>query len=182
MPPRPSTGAGRGGRPSVASSSSFSRRGGKAPRGRPPKAKTSARGAKEVWDDDLADDAVEDNEVEGAEIEDAEEHGEDRAARGRGRPGTGRGQTRGGSDESEEDGDDVDGERKKIPPELLTRLLHEFFQKDDTRITRDANAAVARYMDTFVREAIARSVAERDGKFMEVEDLEKIAPQLLLDL
>ncbi|TGJ86812.1 hypothetical protein E0Z10_g1979 [Xylaria hypoxylon] len=61
--------------------------------------------------------------------------------------------------------DDEDAETKKtIPPELLTRILHEFFEKDGTRISKDANKAVAKYMDIFV------------------EDLEKVAPQLLMDL
>jgi hypothetical protein len=66
--------------------------------------------------------------------------------------------------------DDEDEDKSKaIPAELLTRLLHEFFTKDGTRITKDANAAVAKYVDVFVREAIARSVAEREGGgFLEV--------------
>jgi centromere protein X len=55
-----------------------------------------------------------------------------------------------------------------IPVDLLTRLLHEFFDGDRTRITRDANAAVAKYMDVFVREAIARAAAERERGFLEV--------------
>ncbi|KAM0249113.1 hypothetical protein ACHAP5_003053 [Fusarium lateritium] len=71
---------------------------------------------------------------------------------------------------------------KTIPPELLTRLLHEFFAKDATRISRDANAAAGKYFDVFVREAIARAAVEKDGGFLEVEDLEKVSPQLLLDL
>ncbi|KAK0705569.1 CENP-S associating centromere protein X-domain-containing protein [Lasiosphaeris hirsuta] len=71
---------------------------------------------------------------------------------------------------------------KTIQPELLKALLHEFFENENTRITKDANQAVAQYMDVFVREAIARSAVERDGPFLEVEDLEKISPQLLLDL
>ncbi|KAF5009528.1 hypothetical protein FDECE_4255 [Fusarium decemcellulare] len=71
---------------------------------------------------------------------------------------------------------------KTIPRELLTRLLHEFFAKDATRISRDANAAAGKYFDVFVREAIARAAVEKDGGFLEVEDLEKISPQLLLDL
>ncbi|KAH7155094.1 CENP-S associating centromere protein X-domain-containing protein [Dactylonectria estremocensis] len=71
---------------------------------------------------------------------------------------------------------------KSIPRDLLTRLLHEFFTKDATRISRDANAAAGKYFDVFVREAIARAAAEKDGGFLEVEDLEKISPQLLLDL
>lgn len=73
-------------------------------------------------------------------------------------------------------------ESKKIPAELLVRLLHSFFEKDGTRISRDANAAVAKYMDIFVKEAIARTDHETSGTFLEVSDLEKIAPQLLLDL
>ncbi|KAG6032031.1 hypothetical protein E4U41_007341 [Claviceps citrina] len=71
---------------------------------------------------------------------------------------------------------------KSIPKDLLTRVLHEFFTKDATRISRDANAAVGKYMDIFVREAIARAAVEKSAGFLEVEDLEKIAPQLLLDL
>ncbi|POR37852.1 Uncharacterized protein TPAR_01949 [Tolypocladium paradoxum] len=71
---------------------------------------------------------------------------------------------------------------KSIPRDLLTRVLHEFFAKDATRISRDANAAVGKYVDVFVREAIARAAVDKRGGFLEVEDLEKIAPQLLLDL
>ncbi len=64
--------------------------------------------------------------------------------------------------------EDEPDRRKSIPLDLLTRLLHEFFEKDGTRITKDANAAVGKYLDTFVREAVARAVAERDGGFLEV--------------
>lgn len=84
------------------------------------------------------------------------------------------------NDEDEEDDDDEP--QATIPPELLTRLLHEFFEKDGTRISKGANEAVAKYMDIFVREAIARAAVEKEGGFLEVDDLEKIAPQLLLDL
>ncbi|KAK3293605.1 CENP-S associating centromere protein X-domain-containing protein [Chaetomium fimeti] len=84
--------------------------------------------------------------------------------------------------DGEGDEDDEEEDREKIPPELLTRILHAFFEREGTRVTRDANAAVARYMDIFVREAIARAAVERAGGFLEVEDLEKIAPQLLMDL
>ncbi|OHW90275.1 centromere protein x [Colletotrichum incanum] len=83
--------------------------------------------------------------------------------------------------EEEEGQEDTEAPENTIPPELLTRLLHEFFEKDDTRLSKDANAAAGKYMDIFVREAIARCVHERPGGFLEVEDLEKIAPQLLMD-
>ncbi|GES62243.1 CENP-S complex, centromere protein X [Aspergillus terreus] len=77
-----------------------------------------------------------------------------------------------------------------IPPKLLTRLLHHHFQNEKTKIAKDANEVVAKYVDVFVREALARAAYERseggggssvaDG-FLEVEDLEKMAPQLALD-
>ncbi|KZZ98510.1 CENP-S complex, centromere protein X [Moelleriella libera RCEF 2490] len=78
--------------------------------------------------------------------------------------------------------EEVPAPEKTIPKDLLTRILHEFFSKDATRISRDANAAVGKYMDIFVREAIARAAVEKSAGFLEVEDLEKVAPQLLLDL
>lgn len=98
--------------------------------------------------------------------------------------------------------DDEEDQETTIPPDLLTRILAEFFEKDGTKITKDANTAVAKYMDIFVKEAIARAAAERGSGFLEVcwlvpsfvlsvwltmtsakvEDLEKIAPQLLFDL
>jgi hypothetical protein len=62
----------------------------------------------------------------------------------------------------------VDEPEKTIPNELLTRLLHEFFAKDATRMSKDANAAVGKYMDIFVREAIARTAVEKQGGFLEV--------------
>ncbi|KAJ5578735.1 uncharacterized protein N7459_007699 [Penicillium hispanicum] len=81
----------------------------------------------------------------------------------------------------------------KIPPKLLTRLLHHFFTNEKTRVAKDADAVVAKYIDTFVREAIARAALERaetneatgkkgvaDG-FLEVEDLEKLSTQLIMD-
>lgn len=97
---------------------------------------------------------------------------------------------------------------KSIPKALLTRLLHEYFAKEATRLSRDANTAVGKYVDIFVREAIARTAVEKPGGFLEVrllvawhscclflscsddvngllvkvEDLEKVTPQLLLDL
>ncbi|CAG7988807.1 unnamed protein product [Penicillium olsonii] len=89
--------------------------------------------------------------------------------------------------------EDVNSSDPKIPPKLLTRLLHEHFQNDKTKIAKDANNVVAKYVDVFVREAIARAAFERaetnnnadtrrigDG-FLEVEDLEKMAPQLTMD-
>ncbi|KAL2110527.1 hypothetical protein VUR80DRAFT_1088 [Thermomyces stellatus] len=71
---------------------------------------------------------------------------------------------------------------KKIPEELVARILHEFFKREDTRISRAASKALGLYFEIFVQEAIARTKQERSGRFLEVEDLEKITPQLIMDL
>jgi hypothetical protein len=102
-------------------------------------------------------------------------------------------------------------EAPPIPPKLLTRLLYEGFEDKDVKIGKEAMLVVGKYVDTFVREALARAVFERneqedeggngtgDGFLqvcryvistlsefgllitIQVEDLEKLAPQLLLD-
>ncbi|GAM35345.1 hypothetical protein TCE0_017f03614 [Talaromyces pinophilus] len=88
----------------------------------------------------------------------------------------------------------IESDEPGIPPKLMTTILHHHFQNKKTKITKDANEVVAKYMDIFVREALARAAFERadaaskdgggryagDG-FLEVEDLEKLAPQMLLD-
>jgi hypothetical protein len=67
-----------------------------------------------------------------------------------------------------------------IPSELLTRLLHHNFKDERTRIGKEASAALGKYMETFVREAIARAAFERSegeggggkgGDFLEVRFL-----------
>ena len=79
-----------------------------------------------------------------------------------------------------------------IPPALLTKLIHHHFQNDKTRIGVEARGLIGKYVETFVREAIARAAFERQtadkgtkgvvgNDFLEVDDLEKLAPQLLLD-
>jgi len=77
-----------------------------------------------------------------------------------------------------------------IPPKLLNTLLHHGFEDKKTQIQQGAMDLVDTYLQTFVREAIARAKFERgDAKKMgdaadnslQVEDLEKLAPQLVLD-
>lgn len=99
-------------------------------------------------------------------------------------------------DELMEDANDDDRETvpapqlNLIPENLLARLLYHGFDDKQTVIQKGALELTAKYMDTFVREAIARAADERkdarrggghmDG-YLQVEDLEKLAPQLLLD-
>jgi centromere protein X len=52
-----------------------------------------------------------------------------------------------------------------IPPQLLTKILHEFLEDDTMRISNAANAAVGEYIKTFVREAIWRAdAAMKEGR------------------
>jgi hypothetical protein len=77
-----------------------------------------------------------------------------------------------------------------IPAPLLARLLLENFEDSNTQIQKGAMNLTSRYIEIFVREALARAKHERaraaksdgisDG-FLQVEDLEKLAPQLVLD-
>lgn len=57
---------------------------------------------------------------------------------------------------------------KKIPEELVARIMHEFFKREDTRVSRAASKALGRYFEIFVQEAIARTAQERSGRFLEV--------------
>lgn len=100
----------------------------------------------------------------------------------------------------EKDTTDVLSSAPTVPPKLLTRLLAHHFQDPKTKLAKDANGVVAKYVDVFVREALARAAYESSGGaggdargegtgrgggigdgFLEVEDLEKMAPQLILD-
>ncbi|KAI1916448.1 hypothetical protein LOZ39_003379 [Ophidiomyces ophidiicola] len=87
-----------------------------------------------------------------------------------------------------------------FPPKLLAAIIHRHMKQkgEKMRITKDANRLYAKYIDIFIKEAVARAIHERqetlktDGverdrirsmidSYLEVEDLEKLAPQLLLD-
>ena len=82
---------------------------------------------------------------------------------------------------------------EKVPPiplPLLARLLHQNFEDKDTQIQKGALNLFSTYMSIFVREAIQRAKDERgraavggsraDG-LLQVEDLERLTPQLVLD-
>lgn len=56
---------------------------------------------------------------------------------------------------------DVTTSEPTIPGKLLTRLLHHNFQNEKTKVAKDANEVVAKYIDVFVREALARAAYER---------------------
>lgn len=80
-----------------------------------------------------------------------------------------------------------------VPQNLLVRLLHENFRDKKTQIDKNAIQVLDKYIEVFVREAIARtslSKQERaasgeiladDARWLELEDLERVAPGLVLD-
>jgi hypothetical protein len=84
-----------------------------------------------------------------------------------------------------------------IPIPLLHRLMHHSFKNpEETKLSTDARACVGRYIETFIREGIARCAFEvsekvhevgsdsalgHDDGWLEVEDLERVGGQLVLD-
>ncbi|KAL1801031.1 hypothetical protein ACET3X_001373 [Alternaria dauci] len=77
-----------------------------------------------------------------------------------------------------------------VPRPLLARLLLENFEDSNIQIQTGAMKLVGKYIDIFVTEAFLRSqdemkAAAKDGAsidgFLQVEDLEKMTPQLVLD-
>jgi hypothetical protein len=88
--------------------------------------------------------------------------------------------------------DEPEDDTPKIPEKLVSTLLNNSFQdKDKTKINKEAAKVMGKYVEIFVREALARSAFARgereresggigDG-FLEVEDLERMAQQMVLD-
>ena len=82
-----------------------------------------------------------------------------------------------------------------MPQPLLVRLLHEHFTDKSTKIDKHAIQGVQKYFEVFVREAIARTAAEKraaferggegvsatDVNWLELSDLEKVAAGMMLD-
>lgn len=81
----------------------------------------------------------------------------------------------------------------RIPQPLLLRLLHEAFRDKQTRIDTHALQVLEKYLEVFVREAVARTALRKreaaargevpasEARWLELEDLEKVAPGLVMD-
>ena len=86
-------------------------------------------------------------------------------------------------------------EVQELPPALLARLVHENFDDKTIRMSKPANEVLKRYMNIFMREAVARAaegkkerlgvgkggMATDEEIWLDVEDLEKVTGGLLLD-
>ncbi|XP_037013690.2 centromere protein X isoform X3 [Artibeus jamaicensis] len=71
-----------------------------------------------------------------------------------------------------------------VPQELVSKLLHLHFKDDKTRVSGDALLLTAELLKVFVVEAAIRSVRQaqaEDLACVDVDQLEKVLPQLLLD-
>lgn len=101
-----------------------------------------------------------------------------------------------GPDRRAPDGDSMPSQfddTPSIPQPLLIRLLHESFADKNTQIDTEAIQVLQKYVEIFVREAIARTqleksekaeraeCAEKDASWLDLEDLEAVAPGLVLD-
>lgn len=62
----------------------------------------------------------------------------------------------------------LDAAEPAIPQKLLTRLLYEGFEDKNMKIGKEAMTLVSKYMETFVREALARAVYEREEAEAEI--------------
>ena len=52
---------------------------------------------------------------------------------------------------------ELDERKEKIPDELLAVILSRMFGQEGSRMSRDAVGAVGKYVDTFLREGVARA-------------------------
>jgi hypothetical protein len=87
---------------------------------------------------------------------------------------------------------DTEDDTPKVPDKLIMTLLqHSFQDKEKTKINKEAGKIMRKYVEVFIREALARSAfareeREREGSgvgdgFLEVEDLERMGQQMVLD-
>nr|4DRA_E Chain E, Centromere protein X [Homo sapiens]4DRA_F Chain F, Centromere protein X [Homo sapiens]4DRA_G Chain G, Centromere protein X [Homo sapiens]4DRA_H Chain H, Centromere protein X [Homo sapiens] len=68
--------------------------------------------------------------------------------------------------------------------ELVSRLLHLHFKDDKTKVSGDALQLMVELLKVFVVEAAVRGVRQaqaEDALRVDVDQLEKVLPQLLLD-
>lgn len=86
-------------------------------------------------------------------------------------------------------------EVQELPRALLARLVHENFDDKTVRMSRPANEVLGRYMNIFMREAVARAAVGKKERlgigsgdmpadeeiWLDVEDLERVTGGLLLD-
>lgn len=73
---------------------------------------------------------------------------------------------------------------QKSGRELVSKLLHLHFKDDKTKVSGDALQLMAELLKIFVVEAAIRSVRQAQAEDLaqvDVEQLEKVLPQLLLD-
>ncbi|XP_005883710.1 PREDICTED: centromere protein X isoform X2 [Myotis brandtii] len=79
----------------------------------------------------------------------------------------------------------MEGTSASFRKELVSKLLHLHFKDDKTKVSGDALLLVAELLKVFVVEATVRSIRQaqaEDLPCVDVEQLEKVLPQLVLRL
>ncbi|XP_048220970.1 centromere protein X isoform X1 [Perognathus longimembris pacificus] len=78
----------------------------------------------------------------------------------------------------------MEGDSAGFPKELVSRLLHLHFKDSKTKVSGDALQLLAELLKIFVMEAAVRGIRQaqaEDAALVDVDQLEKVLPQLLLD-
>ncbi|KAG8446382.1 hypothetical protein GDO86_014005 [Hymenochirus boettgeri] len=80
--------------------------------------------------------------------------------------------------------DQKEGEEIGFPKGLVSKLLSENIKDEKMKVSADALLLVAELLNVFVREAAARAARQAQDEeipVVDIEQVEKILPQLLLD-
>ncbi|XP_043384333.1 centromere protein X isoform X1 [Chelonia mydas] len=75
--------------------------------------------------------------------------------------------------------------RPGLYEETVNKILHLHFKDDKTRVSNDALLLMAEMLNVFVREAAARGARQAQAEDLDrvdIEHVEKVLPQLALDL
>ncbi|XP_048220971.1 centromere protein X isoform X2 [Perognathus longimembris pacificus] len=77
----------------------------------------------------------------------------------------------------------MEGDSAGFPKELVSRLLHLHFKDSKTKVSGDALQLLAELLKIFVMAAVRgiRQAQAEDAALVDVDQLEKVLPQLLLD-
>lgn len=75
----------------------------------------------------------------------------------------------------------MDGKRISIKQELLRDLFKKTFSDSSTRVGKEAIGLCMEYLRIFIKEAIQRAQEGGEGGVLELEDFERVLPQLLMD-
>ncbi|EEP78064.1 predicted protein [Uncinocarpus reesii 1704] len=82
----------------------------------------------------------------------------------------------------EEEKESLETSEPDFPPKLLAAIIHRHMKRkgEKMRITKDANRLYAKYIDIFVKEAIARAIYERKDK-LQTDGIQRDRTRTMID-